>query len=386
MNPHVRFQDGPFAEALDSIRRLDEKGYFYEMEIAADYYALEAEVEKICFGGGCSVMVTPNVKGETLYCRNYDYNHFPYGKITATTDLTGLDVIVHARNPQAKYESLGVADAYWLDAVGGTFFAGVLDDGKTDVSRAAIMPFVCMDGINTAGLAVGILALSPDGDWQPIDYVEYADLDDETKKATILLKREAMRPWRDVGEVENGTLVFNVYEKLGWKFVQRPSVEQKVPGRPTLTQTTLMRRFLDYCGTVEEAIALAQETNVKAPLSILNFHLVVADRSGRSVVMEWVDDKLRVNDIDHVTNFYVTRRGSRAHGGDRDQVLAAALDRWPYGMPEYAAKGALQVCAANLPLTKIGSFTYWSSIYNLSQGTLKLWHMTDYDKCYEFKL
>lgn len=386
MNPHKMIQKGPMAETLESIRRLDDKGCLYEMTVDADYYPYEELANSISIDAGCSVMVTPNVAGETLVCRNYDYTHYRYGKETSTDELAALDVVVRTNNPNAKYKSVGMADAYWLDAAKGTFFEGVLDDGETDISPAALLPFFCMDGLNSAGLSVNILALPPDGKWEPTEYRDYGELTDEEKKMTVLLGREAMRPWRELGEVKNGTMSFNTYEKLGWKYRQLPSVEQKVPGRRTMTHPCLMRRFLDYCATVDEAVEMAMNTNIRAPLPTLDFHIVVADRSGRSVVLEWVDEKLRVNDTDHVTNFYVTKRGSREHGGDRDAVLDAALKRWSHGMPEYSAKGVLQVAAANLPLTKIGAFTYWSVIYNLDQGTMKLWHMTDYDNCYEYTI
>ena len=159
MNPHVFLNDPEQITAVESMQRVDEKGYLYHMECAYDYYSLP-EMFQSYLDAGCSVFVTKNLQGETLFCRNYDYSHYKDNQ--KRNPRTGLNVIVEGNNPKAKYRSIGVSDAYWLDYRNGSFAEGMADDGKTDLSPFVLCPFLCMDGVNEKGLALAILRMSTD--------------------------------------------------------------------------------------------------------------------------------------------------------------------------------------------------------------------------------
>ena len=70
-------------------------------------------------------------------------------------------------------------------------------------------------------------------------------------------------------------------------------------GKPMVTPMQWAQVFLDTCGTVEEAVAKAEEFDV-AGLQILlfgdvNVHLVLRDAGGDSAVMEYLDGRLVVH-------------------------------------------------------------------------------------------
>lgn len=123
--------------------------------------------------------------------------------------------------------------------------------------------------------------------------------------------------------------------------------------RPDLTSTTMLRLVLDYADSTEEAVALIQQYDLHDSAQT-SFHYMIADRTGRSAILEWVpaegvtdgmdnDGTARTlnviwNDADplsgttdwqYVTNFLVTEgyyaEGDKQPGLDRYQHVGAQL-------------------------------------------------------------
>ena len=135
-----------------------------------------------------------------------------------------------------------------MNTFGYGYYAGVLDDGATDTSLVVLLPYLCVDGINEKGVSVSILKL-------------------------------------DVKEGET-------------------PVDQQEPGKVAIGHSVLARYILDNCATVEEAVALAKEYNIRNT-GDMDFHLFVTDATGASVVLEWRYNQLTVTDTNAVTNYYV---------------------------------------------------------------------------------
>ena len=199
-NPHAAEWLSPdVAASLDTLKRVDEDGVLYEMNCDYDYYTPVFSAILTQFGAfdaGCSAFTTWNETGECfLTARNYDYRHYdPSGA------YTGLNVALHCA-PEGKYKSIGVADACWLALAGGEYYAGVLDDGATDTSLVAVLPYLCVDGLNEKGLSISILKL----------------------------------------DIKDG----------------ETPVDQQESGKLTVVHSVLARYILDSCATVDEAVALA---------------------------------------------------------------------------------------------------------------------------------
>ena len=248
VNPHeAEWLTDEMNASLETLERIDDDGYMYEMDCDYDYYnnptLLKIMEEYGIYDAGCSAFVTFNEAGDSvLTARNYDYKH-----TTPEGEITGLNVAIHC-SPEGKYRSIGIADAYWLDYEKGTFCSGVLDDETTDISLLALLPYVCMDGINEKGVSVSIL-------------------------------------------------------KLDIKEGEEPAYIQKVEGKTTIGHSVLMRYILDSCASVGEAVALAEEYNIVGAFG-MNFHIFVTDANGDSVVLEWRYGKMYVTDVNVVSNFY----------------------------------------------------------------------------------
>jgi len=386
MNPHKLPFVGKLRRSVKSLRRLDERGLLYEMEYTADYRIFMKLIEKLVSSSGCSTMFAATPEGEPILCRNYDFSHYRYGDSTDKTALTGLNIVLHVNNPHVKYRSLGVVDGYWLDAKGGHFFEGSLEDGKTDISLMALLPFICMDGMNTAGLAVSIMYLSCPVRWDEVEYRDPETLTEKEKKSATILETAGELPSDESRLFDHGDLTINTADRRTWVAFKHFSTCQKQEGRKTMYHPVLMRRMLDECATVEEAIEAAKGVNIKSPMPDSDYHILLADASGKSVMLEWIDNELKVIPASHGTNFYLGKDCPYCGGRDRDEILADALESHPEGMTEEEGRKVLEEVSQDRRIGKYIGFTQWSAVYNLVRKTMKLWVHMDYGKCYEFKL
>ena len=75
-------------------------------------------------------------------------------------------------------------------------------------------------------------------------------------------------------------------------------------GKPALTTTTAICYLLKNAATVDEAVELLQGIDMHSDIGSAH-HYAIADASGRSVVVEYVDDKIVVVDTPAVTNHYL---------------------------------------------------------------------------------
>lgn len=381
MNPHKLKLPRGFIKSIETIKRLDKEGRLYYMENTSNYYFLEKYVNLLATPG-CSTFVKEDSNGDYLFGRNYDFVH--YKNNDKKNEMTALNIVVHNKNWGAKYESIGVADGFWLDNAKGRLFAGSLDDGVTDISSLALLPFLCMDGMNSKGLAVSIMHLPTENEWNAIEYKSYDSLNEEEKKKCIHLEQKGEEPPRLNYTVKSGFIAINDADKKAWSVNKNLSVKQNVKGRKMMFHPILMRRMLDYCKNVDEAIKLAQKTNVHSPLPDNDYHILVSDRRGQSVLLEWVHNELKVTPTTHSTNYYYAREDHYGYGHDRDTLIKAAVEDSNFN--EEKAKNILETVSQDFRHNKYKGFTLWTSLYNLNQGELKLWSYLDYTQDYKFNI
>ncbi|SBT39940.1 carcinine hydrolase/isopenicillin-N N-acyltransferase family protein [Micromonospora auratinigra] len=141
-----------------------------------------------------------------------------------------------------------------------------------------------------------------------------------------------------------------------------------VPGRPTVGSVRILRLVLDSAATVDEAIAVFARYNLDfdggPPL-----HYLLADASGASAVVEFVDGTMRADRrrgpwqaLTNVPAVGVPERDLRRD--HRYGVLAAALDD---------ARGVLAAPAALRLLDAVRQpHTRWSVVYGLRTGEVRL--------------
>ena len=382
MNPHAYLQDKKQIEAIESIKRVDEKGYLYHMVCNYDYYDLP-EAFTAVISAGCSTFVVKNLEGEVLFCRNYDFSHFHNND--RKNPRTGLNMIIEGNNPKARYRSLGVADTYWADFKNGSAINGLLDDGKSDLSAFVLSPFLTMDGMNEKGLAISILALSVKSDYREIDFDEYEKIMDPNKR-NMFLENSGELPNPYWLYASHGSVVVNKADRKAW-VASQPLIQTVDPSKPTLLHPVLMRMILDNCATVEEALAMAASFNVKGAMPGADYHVMVADASGKSRLIEWIDNKMVTTDINHATNHYVAKEDPfyKVKCG-RDECLKAGVYRGRNGMREDYAERLLGLVVQDPTNGMDQGKTQYSCIYNLNKKTLKIFSFGDMSRSWNYEL
>lgn len=98
--------------------------------------------------------------------------------------------------------------------------------------------------------------------------------------------------------------------------------EQTVPtsqdtDKPDLTSTTLLRLILDYADNVDEAVEIASAYDLHDSAKT-SYHYMVADASGRSVILEWVNGTDATDNDGAARQLVVTYNDDDAHIGQAE--------------------------------------------------------------------
>ncbi|WP_188193993.1 linear amide C-N hydrolase [Nonomuraea sp. SYSU D8015] len=130
----------------------------------------------------------------------------------------------------------------------------------------------------------------------------------------------------------------------------------RTPGRVTVSGVRIIRLLLDRAATVPEAIALMRRYDLDFTGGP-QLHYLIADRAGRSAVVEYADGRMNVIDDRVLTNITMT-------GTDRAARLADPRYR---KLAEGGRADALEL------LRRVAQrHTRWSVVYDLDAGSARL--------------
>ena len=93
--------------------------------------------------------------------------------------------------------------------------------------------------------------------------------------------------------------------------------------KPDLTTTTAIRLLLDRAANVDEAIELLKQYDMNSSIGAAH-HFAIADKSGKSVVVEYVNGEMLVAETNIVTNHYLADSPKKGVG---DEESHARFDR-----------------------------------------------------------
>lgn len=222
-------------------------------------------------------------------------------------DYKTTDSMIFYTDPENGYASIGITDLGIVNMAGPT---KTKDPGSL-YGRAflRVMPLLTSDGINEAGLGVSMLSL------------DYKNMSQNTGKTGLYLP-------------------------------------------------VASRALLDKCATVDEAIALLKSYDIKT-MAGRSFHLFITDKSGRSVVAEWIDNELVITESDAVTNFYMSDPDHKPCS--RYDTIKARLNKTGKVMSYREAMTLLMDASQNYDDIK----TQWSCVYDLDN--FKLYFVSDMD-------
>ena len=233
-------------------------------------------------------------------------------------DFSYSPSLVVTTNPENGYKSMSTVNLGFLG-----FTQNNLPDANDEgtLLPALVAPYIPLDGVNEKGLAIGVL-------------------------------------------------------QLNWL-----STEQDDANKVNLPTTTMIRMVLDKAASVDEAIGLMKQYNMRDSLGA-NFHYQIADKSGKSVVVEYVtsmvmrNPELRIveqkpgENYHFCTNFYQSPEAIS---------IPIASVRPTFNCPRYyRMKAALEANggvfanmqeAMDLLAAVRQNSTWWSVVYNLETLT-----------------
>lgn len=344
-------------EMINSIKDLDGTGRLYEVNYTSDYKLDEVlasgvtdatklfqyiayllydvkptKAPSVSFGAGCSAFAVPESGSlDFIMGRNYDYRHSTEEGYVPTSAI-----LVHTAPKNGK-KSISMVDGMNL-----SFGQGFYDEKDKDLSLLVGLPYAALDGINEDGFAIGVLAVNEEQTCQE----------------------------------DNG---------------------------PKIGPTVAIRMLLDRVSTVKEAVEMLGNYSMDMRGNgRSNYHYFMADAAGDYAIVEYTYDggeypsKMEVfrdNDtLRCLTNFYVAPSmvgtndgwGSK-HGRDRYDTIRNTLKAKNYTLSEDEAMTLLKN-VSQPPTEELTSQTQWSSLYNLTQKTLRLAILREYGKEYEFRV
>ena len=158
------------------------------------------------------------------------------------------------------------------------------------------------------------------------------------------------------------------------------------PAKPTLNELQVMRLLLDRAATVAEAVQLLGSVNIDfgsgPPL-----HYFVADSTGQSAVVEFVAGEMRVlpnaEPWQVSTNFLISEEQPQGADSSCWRYNKAYTTLQQAG----GALSAAQAMELLEDVSQPGDYaTSWSVVYNLSTGVIHLSMGRDYAHVYEYAL
>jgi len=147
-------------------------------------------------------------------------------------------------------------------------------------------------------------------------------------------------------------------------------------GNPDLMAYSAIRCILDKCKTVDEATELLENYDIHSGLDC-SFHFFIADKSGKSLIVEWLDNEMVITEDTAVTNFVLAKGKYHLEGEgiDRYDIMKEGLDN-----------STLDKRKAMLLLSDLQykTQTEWSCVYNLSDFSVDICLDSDYEYPYSF--
>lgn len=151
--------------------------------------------------------------------------------------------------------------------------------------------------------------------------------------------------------------------------------ERQDTANPDTLDLLAIRAILDKCANTDEAVAFLSSYDVHSMFD-KDFHLFITDKSGKSMVAEWIDSELTVTEIDHVTNYTIA-----THQWDEERRFVTLNNKLTESEGVLSVDEALDLLnAASQQNDDIQ--TEWSCVYDLDNFVLYIYNDCDRSTVY----
>jgi hypothetical protein len=164
------------------------------------------------------------------------------------------------------------------------------------------------------------------------------------------------------------------------------AVTHQETGKPALTTTSALKFLLNRAATVDEALELLRSIDMHSDIGSAH-HYAIADASGRSVVVEYVDDEIVVVESPACTNHYLceAKRNVGLYEGDnRYDILCARYAEAGGTMDKESLGTAIASVSAAAEPGFMG--TLWTTLMDLTNPSVTYWSRRHFDKPFRFDI
>ena len=165
------------------------------------------------------------------------------------------------------------------------------------------------------------------------------------------------------------------------------AVTHQETGKPALTTTSAISYLLKNAATVDEALDLLRGIDMHSDIGSAH-HYAIADATGKSVVVEYVDNEIVVVDSPAVTNHYLCEQklnvglyeGDRRYDFLRQQLAEAG------GQMDLRQLTTAIASVSQPPAQGDWLGTAWTMVMNLTDRTVTYYSRRHFDKPQRFEL
>lgn len=161
---------------------------------------------------------------------------------------------------------------------------------------------------------------------------------------------------------------------LGVSILTLPEEYEKIDtDKKDLIVYSTIRMLLDKCASVDEAVEMLKNYDICC-MGRHWYHLFVTDKSGKAVIVEWMNgDTFAVEDV-AATNFFL-------HDDEHSKDIDGRYRRIKEALGE---NGTMSKETAMDTLANVKDKTCWSVIYDLDNFSFDVCFYEDFDKTYSF--
>ena len=166
-------------------------------------------------------------------------------------------------------------------------------------------------------------------------------------------------------------------------------------GNVSVTTTYAIRMVLDKAANVDEALELLRTHDMHSVIGRAH-HFSIADASGKSVAVEWVNNEMYVSESKMLTNHYITDTPMKDDGTYADtensRIRFASLnENWNKHEgsmnPDEVAKVLQSVSTSQYRTEEwTEGLTVWSAVFEPANQKISYFFRENYNKKYEFEL
>ncbi len=158
--------------------------------------------------------------------------------------------------------------------------------------------------------------------------------------------------------------------------------------KPDLTTTTAAQYLLKNAANVDEALALLKATDMNSDPGSA-YHISMADASGRSVAVEYVDNEMIVTETPFVTNHYLCEKKFQTGLRENDHRHETLMEQYGATNGVMNARQLTKTIASVAQMPEKGAVvggTLWTMVMDLTHPSVTYYSLRHFDKPFHFEL